>query len=488
MRRRANTAQESLFAADELLISETLDRFRKSVAAIHAVPVKAEHAQTLNSRRVFDACIVIAQLEARKRGPDFIRKVREDRVSPIFEVRVSELARLAGIPGENYVRIYQELEKLFEMVLRWNVVNEDAKVQWEMKSHFLSSFGKGVGEQKGLVRFSLDPVILEIVLEPSIWATLSLQALRGLDSASSYALYTNTFRYVNTHHKVTPALPTATWVELLLGPCGYLERDSDGTVVVRRYADFKRRVLVDAIRRVNECPALAYTLELREILTGKRVTRLQFKFIPKKTESLGIPLTWPDSVVDTLRSIGCTEKDIEDMSLSRSYDEVVDALGRLREAEARKIAQGGKIHHRKRYFEGILENIASGNDTDDLDQMEERIRIEQARAEDAERRERLRAAFEKHFSEAFKKGLFALSEDARRSITTVFEQSKRGQAVRPFFDKGKGWRPTNERALRALRDWMAQERPVELEGLVPDPKDRSFEAWAAWRVESVVLG
>ncbi len=157
--RRRSTEQPSLFATEDLIIPDTLRSVRKAVSAIHAAPAKAEHNQSLNSRRLFDAFILVAQIDCRKRD-GLVERICKERVSPEFVTRVTDLARLAGIPGKNYVRIYEELDHLYEMDLKWNIVGEDADVQWEMRSHFLSSLGYGKGHRRGSIRFSIDPSIL----------------------------------------------------------------------------------------------------------------------------------------------------------------------------------------------------------------------------------------------------------------------------------------------------------------------------------------
>lgn len=487
MRRRPSPGQESLFPADELLVPEGLKRFRKAVAAIHAVPTKAEHAQNLTNRRLFDACILIAQMESRKRGEEFIRRVREDRVSPMFETRISDLARLASIRGKNYERIYRELDQLFETVLRWNILDESADVQWEMKSHFFSSLGYGKDYMKGMIRFSLDPSILEIILEPSNWATLSLQVLRGLGTAYSHALYTNTFRYLNTNSKVTAALPTVTWIELIMGPCGYIQINSRGEKETCRYGDFKRRVLLDAIAKVNDSPALSYTLELREIFAGKKVTRLQFKFIPKASQTLGVPLTWPEPIVGALLALGFSEREIADLSLSRSYAVVADALERMRAADDLRKSQGGVIYNRKRYFEGILDNIARGTEDSDPIAIEARIRDEDSRSAEQARRERFIKEYEDHLHDVFCAALFDLGSDERAQVFRSYEQSATSQSARTVLAKtlAKGWTADNRPALSLLRGWLRKNQPETFDRLIADPKDRSFEAWLVWKLDQV---
>ena len=480
--RHRDERQVPLFPTEDLIIPEALRSMRKAVAAIHATPIRAEHAQGLNSRRLLDACILIAQIDFRKRGKEALSRVKSERLSPVFETRITDLARQANIPGKNYQRVYGELDTLFEMVLRWNIVGEDAETQWEMKSHFLSSLGYGRGHKRGLIRFSLDPSILEIVLEPSNWATLSLQAMRGLATAASYALYQNTWRYVGTNAKVTAALPLATWVELLQGSSSYVEDHPVHGKRVVRYADFKRRVLLDAIRRVNDIPALSYTLELKELKSGTRVSKLQFKFVPKKSLGLGIPLIWPADIVALLESLGFTPKEIEDLSQAHSFEEVADTIVRLKQSEERLKAQGRQISSKKAYFAGILANVAAGKSLDDMDH----ARIEaEARAQEAQRvaearSQRLHEEFAQHTAARFASEFFALPDPTRDQFIQAFGASDDGRRARPITEKG--WTLRNAAAQAVLRDWLARERQDLWERLLPNPEDRSFDAWLAWRV------
>ena len=451
--------------------------------AIHAIPVKAEHAQSLNSRRLFDACILVTQIDFRRRDRAEVERIKNDRISPVFEVRITDLARLAGIPGKNYQRLYAELDTLFEMVLRWNIVGEDANVEWDMKSHFLSSLGYGKGQKRGLIRFSMDPAILGIVLEPSNWATLSLQAMERLGTAASYALYSNCWRYISTHAKVTAALPTATWVELLMGKSRYVVEDPTGGKRVVNYGDFKRRVLIDAIRRVNELSALNYTLELKELRSGTRVSRLQFKFVQKPSQGLGIPLIWPAEVLSALKSLGQTQSEIEDISEARSYEEVAEALLRLQAAEDRMRQKGQRISSKKSYFNGILSNIALGSGDDDMDH--EKIEAE-ARAQDAhraaqERQERLKLEFERHQARTFAGNLFSVEEGQRNTWLRSFEQSPDGTKAQLLLRRG--WDASNTGALSLLKTWLSRHHPAVLDALLPNPEDKALEAWMAWRLD-----
>ncbi|RTL35957.1 MAG: RepB family plasmid replication initiator protein [Burkholderiales bacterium] len=481
--RTHDATQAGLFPDDDLILPETLRSMRKAVAAIHAVPVAGGKSRGLNSLRLMDALIVIAQVDFRRRGREALQRVKDERLAPLFEVRITELARLAGIPGKNYQRLYAELDALFEMVLMWNIVGESKDTEWKMKGRLLSSLGIGQGRKRGLVRFSMDPGVLEIILEPSSWATLSLQVMNGLPTAASYALYQNAWRYVGTQAKVTAALPVATWVELLVGPSRYVTEE-DGEKRVHSYGDFKRRVLDDALRRVNDVQALHYTLKLREIKSGNRVTKLQFQFIPKPTLSLGIPLTWPQELVSVLASIGMTPKEIEDLAQGHSYEEVADSLVKLKQAEDRLRSQGRGISSKKAYFLGILANVADGAKLDDIDpaQVEAEVRAKEAAQQAQARSERLRTEFDQFCAGRFAQALFDAPADLRDSLIEAFSSTEQARSAAVLVSRG--WSPKNPGALSLLRAWMGRERPEALAQLLANPEEQSFEAWLAWRLDS----
>ena len=481
-----NVDQASLFPTEDLIIPDTLRHMRKAVAAIHAIPSDAKHAHTLNSARLFDACIHIAQIDFKKQDRGRIERLKTERSSPLFDARITDIAKLAGIPGKNYVRLYKELDNLYEMSFHWNAVGEDAQVEWKMKSHFLTSLGYGEGHKRGRIRFAIEPSVLQFVLEPSNWATLSLQALHGLGTAASYALFQNTWRYVNTHAKVTAPLPTATWIELLVGKSRYVVEDADGSKRVEGYGDFKRRVLLDAIRRVNEVPALSYTLELKESHSGNRVSRLQFKFIPKKSMGLDMPLSWPPELIQVLNSIGMDDKEIHDLSQSNSQEALTEALLRLKDSESRMKGLGKQIVSKKAYLHGILANIAAGvaESEIDHDRIESEAKQQEALRAADERKERTQRAFDKHQAEVFSGKLFELGNDDRLKLLSTFDATPEGERSRILTGK-HGWSPKSVGALSILKGWVLKNEPDWAARLLPNPEDRSIEAWMAWKLDTL---
>lgn len=474
--------QPSLFSTDELVIPPGLKLMRKAVSAIHAVPLKVEHEHTLNTRRLFDTLIHVAQMSMRSRPPSEVKRIIDERISPVFEVSAKELVDKAGIPGKNLARIYEALDKLFEMVMAWNVVGEDASLQWGMKAHFLSSLGVGQGASAGRIRFSMDPEILKIVLEPSNWAKLSLQALKQLPTPAAYALYQTSWRYFGTQHKVTAALPLETWIELLVGPSRYIKVDADGKKVIN-YADFKRRTLLDAIERVNSLDALTHTLELKEITSHKRVSKLQFRFVPKKQDSLDLPALWTEDVLQVLTNIGYSKAEIADLGQRYSQEIVTDSLLRLQGSEERRRASGKRIGSRKAYFSGILAIVEAGEAEDAVadDMLAAKAQAIEEHKRSAERQVRLKEDFSAHQATEFQSNLEQMPQDARERLIADFEASVDGQKTRLLWQQ-KGW-SRNAPALAVLRGWIVKSQPDLLDLLLPGPQDRTFEDWMAWRLE-----
>lgn len=479
--------QPSLFPEEDLIIPESLRSMRKAVAAIHAIPLKGSDKQSLNTKRLFDALILAAQIDVRGRGPHMMDRIRQDRVSPLFEIHITDLARLAGIPGKNYERIYEDLDELHKMQMSWNLVGEDSTVEWEMKAHFLATYGRGMNSKRGLVRYSIDPSILSIVLEPSNWATLSLQVMTGLPTPTSYALYQNVWRYVNTAQKVTAALPVETWIELLLGPSRFVKVDAQGRKYVENYGEFKARYLGDAIARVNNVPALQHTIELKELKSGRRVSKLQFRFVPKHQQKLELPVTWPVELLEPLRKLGFTPDEIGDMSEAFPVEVVKETLDRLVEARKRLAANGKKITSPRAYFSGILDKVAHGADEGQIDpvKLESEVRQVEAQREAEERRKRLDEKFMTYQRDRFREAFFELSDESRGEALRRFAQSPEFARAKVLVD-AKGWTKTNSGALAILRPWLEKEMPDLYRELLPDPHERDQQAWLLWQTEQAL--
>jgi len=489
---RKDLQQASLFSPDQLaipqhdvIVPQRLRDFKKPVAALHSVPLQG--SQSLNSRKLFDALILHAQIDVRSRGPGLVERLRSptEPVMPIFEARIADLCEMGGMSNSNPVRVMNDLRELLDMRLSWNIVGEDAKVDFEMEGHFLTQIGRGLNRKAGSVRYSIEPSVLLLVLDPSSWATLSLEVLTGLKSSSAYALYSNCWRYARTDRQVTAALPLVTWIELLLGQSRFVKTDAEGRKYVDGYGQFKQRVLLEAMERVNSVAALSHTIELVELKKGRRVERLQFRFRRKVQQRMQYPVTWPDEVLQPLAGFGYTEDDMAALGEAHSVSAVQEALLRFSAARQRLLSKSMKMTNPRRYFEGILQNVSRGEQeaTEEAEQLEVKIREDEAKAKDAQRAQRNLQRFQDHRDARFKAALFALPEARRREVQQAFEASAAFPGAKPLLRSG--WDSASRGALVLLCGWLEKAHPeIHLE-LLPEPQDRTLEGWLNWRVEQV---
>jgi hypothetical protein len=475
----SDESQPWLFPQADLVVPDGVLRMRKAVAAIHAVPIGGNESLSLNTRRIFDALILAAQMDIRGRGPDMMDRIKKERVSPYFEVRITELVRLAGIKGKNYKRIYEDLDEIFDMRLNWNVVAEDATIEWAMRAHFLATYGRGTGRNSGVIRFSIDPAILEIVLDPANWATLSLQVLRGMPTMASYQLYQNVWRYINTAQKVTAALPVETWIELILGPSRFVKVDAQTKKKIAvDYGDFKRRYLTDAIDRVNSTAALDHTIELKETRSGNRVAKLQFKFHRKTQQRLELPVAWDQVLIDRLRVFGFSQQDLAELSQVHSADRMTEALLRMASAKERLAKRGEKIGSPNAFLRGILDRMTGAEHAEELvpvaeDAAERERLLERERAE-AAKASLLAETFGTYSREAFREAMHQAAPELVQRCREQFAGSEKGR-VNKFILERYGW--DTPAMLVALSSWLRDEEPQLYQSLVPNPEARDFEAW-----------
>lgn len=478
------TEQQSLFSPGELQAPKGLKQYRKGIAALHSFPVNRAH--TLNSRRVMDAIVALVQLDFKKRPKQQVEQLRAMEASPLFKVSKGELRKMAGIASKYFGRVEAVLEALGDMKVTWNVLGEDTQIGWKMNSRFLASWGIGQGPNEHLVCFSIDPRVLDLVLEPRLWVTLNLEVQHQLTTESSYALYQNAWRYIGTANKVTADFPVATWIELIMGPSRYVQTDeATGDKRVVDYSEWKKRHLLPAMERVNSLAALGHTLELVETKSGLKVRRIQFKFVPKRQEALELPITWPDPVVEALKGLGYSSGEVADLAQGFSLDEVVESMTRYRQAADRMRERNQRISSPKAFYNGILTNVTQqdGLDEDQMLAIETKARAEEAQRQAAERQERAQQAFSQRQTKRLALALDEWAPERRAELLAAFESSP--DAAKAKLLLAKGWdSSTSTGAWALLKAWITRERPALLVDLLPNPEDQSLEAWVLWRMES----
>lgn len=488
---QASGKQEKLFHSDELMLPESINLYRKPVAAIHSIPERRDGSLKLSARKLLEALPLAVQLDLRKRSKEqaqaLVRKVREDRATPLFEIRTKELARLAGLSVSNMERIHETLAELVGFRFAWNVLGEDGAVQYESVAPFLIRRDKGLGEKLGYTRFAFEPEILLWFLEPNMWANLSWTVLSGIGrdggpgQEAAFGLYQNIWRYIGTSAKVTPALDLATWIDLIIGPSRFVQVDPKGIKKVVDYKDFKRRYLVPGLDILNAHPALNHTAEFKEEKSGRRVVRLRFKFIPKLQKGFDFPLGWPPESLKLLEDIGFPEQEILNMSQIYPYDQVAEALKRLPIAESRLRKKGSKVYSRVAFFRGILANVAKGeaqSEAEDARLLEEAEKKKQQEIEE-QRMRSLQEKFGAHQRALLAQAIQGMPPEERDKLVENHLAARPQDRI--MFKPGK----LDGMYFIMLCQWLAEAHPELHASFLPEAKDRDLQSWMAWRLHQM---
>ena len=480
---KSRMVQPMLFATDELLLPEKINSFKKSVAAIHAYPLNTNFS--LNVKRLQDACIYIAGEELRKKTPDEIEEMRATRQSPLFQVSLQTLTSIAGLPKEtNYKRTREYLDILYDTSMSWNVLGDDAEIISNHKAHFFSSLGYATQDSRALAFFSFDPSVLFMVLEPAVWAKISFQTQNKLPTLAALNLYQNVWRFSNTKHQITSALTPQEWCNLLVGPNKYIKKDPKTNKEKFDYGEFKRRVLLDAMLKINENKALSYIIKEKETFSGKKVIKLQFKLLPKNQGTLDLPITWPKDILDLLNQIGYERDEIPKLSETYSLADVIDAVKRLKENESKP--EFSIKFSRKRYFKGILNNIVAGTRVDDIrdEELLKEIEAEETAERLKQNKENAQRKFRQHQDTKILEFLDRnINEQLRVEILNNFE-------LKGVSNKNiKNLMPHDYHSplyFETFRAWLFSKGNEEtLNKILPGLEDRSFESWLLSQLNTI---
>lgn len=478
-----------MFLSDELLLPSALNTYRKPVAAIHSIPERRDAALKLSARKLMEALPLAVQLDLRSKNKDeqqeLVRKIREDRATPLFEIRTKELARLAGLSVSNMERIHDTLAELVGYTFIWNVMGEDGSAEYEAVAPFLIRRDKGVGARAGFTRFAFEPEILLWFLEPKMWANFSWTVMSSLGGKvvgpgqeAAFGLYQNIWRYIGTSAKVTAAMDVADWIDLIIGPSRFVQVDAAGKKRVVDYKDFKRRFLKPGLAILNGHPALNHTVELKEELSGRKVMRLRFKFQEKRQTSFDLPLGWPTPAIKQLEEIGFSEKDVGTLSQLYPYDQVSEALKRMPKAEQRIRTTGSRVYSRKAFFNGILGNVAKG----ETQSAEEEAKLlkdaeqRQVQDEEAQRMQALTDKFKAHQRTLITAALQVLPAEHQANLFK--EHLAADPGARTLFKDGR----PGAAYLLLFVNWLAKAKPELFDSWLPEPKDKNIQSWSAWRL------
>lgn len=245
-----------------------LPTIRKAQEAIAIMPKSGK--VTLLTRKIFNALLNFAQ----EAGPE-VRMYRR---------RMSELLTNASFDSNNTDVVKEQLRRMNAIQVEWHTVSSQGKSRWGVTTLLADAEIINDGGRDTWIEWSYSEKIKGRLLDPEIYAKISLETYSQLRTSASAALYEICVRYVTSPTGITMREPWEWWRPRLTG-------NPEDAVEGTEYKIFHRDVLKKAIAEVNNLTDIE--IELIQHKVGRKVTDIQFKVSRGQSGHQG-KLTMPD--------------------------------------------------------------------------------------------------------------------------------------------------------------------------------------------------
>lgn len=244
--RAAKDTQIALFQA-----AEPPEPFKKAVQAVHIAPKSG--AITLQQAKMFNALIKNA----------IAQNTEDQRLT--FEYSLRNLIDDVGLNSNNRNYVKATINSLVGTVVNWDHLMPDSRSIWKA-----SGLLSGAEIDGSRLRYNFSDQIRELLLNPVMYALIDMRITRQFKRGHSLTLWENVVRYEGVGR--TGRIPVKTFRELFLG-------QNSNKSSYREYKIFKSRILIPAMREVNE--VTDHTVELIEYKNGRSVAEVQFTIMRK---------------------------------------------------------------------------------------------------------------------------------------------------------------------------------------------------------------
>lgn len=345
---------------DELALApeQSAGTLRKGTGVLHAYPLDGKELSVVD-RKVMNAIIIHVQRVFAAIPIEDQEKIRDPKIrgTPRFSIRITSLANyVRGNSDPNLVRVYASLENLWKWEFRYNVTSDKFRSP-EASSNFFSSRGRFFSDlaygskdelPNGHIEFVIPHSTLMMILEPAMWALLSLHVINAMRSSALIALYENCARYLNTENRTTALLPVQEWINIISGEGRYVDQ----------YARWKDKVIKPIMAILQASNEISFTIApVERRSTRNKVVALQFQMTMKAQSSIeaSMPISWHPSNLEVLRNIyKLTDADIARLSATYTEPEVVEAMEKASQQMAKKAKSQEPVGNRKAYLLGVL--------------------------------------------------------------------------------------------------------------------------------------
>ena len=299
--RAAKDTQIALFQA-----AEPSEPFKKAVQAVHIAPKSG--AITLQQAKMFNALIKNA----------IAQNTEDQRLT--FEYSLRNLIDDVGLNSNNRNYVKATINSLVGTVVNWDHLMPDSRSIWKA-----SGLLSGAEIDGSRLRYNFSDQIRELILNPVMYALIDMRITRQFKRGHSLTLWENVVRYEGVGR--TGRIPVKTFRELFLG------QDSNKSSY-REYKIFKSRILIPAMREVNEITD--HTVELLEYKNGRSVAEVQFTITRKpeaKTEEEVDPI-----VLQAVTKLGVLPSEARRLMNEYGSERVQQALTYIKERMAKRNA------------------------------------------------------------------------------------------------------------------------------------------------------
>jgi hypothetical protein len=273
----------------------------------------------------------------------------------VFRAPLERVIKGVDFDSNDQELIKKHLRAMVSTTVEWQSPTTGESASWNVSG--LLAHAK-LSKQRGQVwvEWSYAVNLKQELLEPTVFARLSLEIISQLRSHAGIALYEICSRYKDIGR--TSRQPWAWWRPVLSG-----RPESEKTAKLE-YRIFKRDTLKPAIAEV--CAITDIDVELVEHKEGRFIAELQFLIRPKTQKPL--PLRQPPPAVDLglvarASQLGIDDVRAEDLIVEHGDAAVRAALDTL----AQRIASGfpGPLRDHTRYLKALLAGQTSAAKPDD---------------------------------------------------------------------------------------------------------------------------
>jgi hypothetical protein len=261
---------------------------RKAQEAIALVPQVGRI--TLLTRRFFNALLHLAQ---------------EEGARATYRRRLTDVLGRASFESNNTEVAKEQIRRMVGIQVEWNAIGPDER-RWGVSTLLADCEIIERGTEGVWIEWSYSEKVRTKLLDPEVYARISLQAYSHLRSSASAALYEICVRYQTNPSGLTMRAPWQWWRPRLTG-------NPEDVAAEIEYKIFKRDTLKPAIAEVNGLADIM--VELIEFKEGRKIADIQFK-VGKVTQTT---LDLPDpNLID-----------------AELLQQLVDVMGLAREAAAK---------------------------------------------------------------------------------------------------------------------------------------------------------